>query len=118
MEHCKCGTDKKRKLFTNDCTECEKPIVYEKDFKDIYKFRAECLPDVTRFIAHLWKGCQLVWIRIDAAPDKPDCTVEIKITATDLEEIRTNIARFRDCHVMFESLNTAENYTGERWFTE
>ena len=118
MQNCTCGDKMERKLYTNDCLVCGKPFIYKRDLTDVYKFRAECLADVTGFLNNLWPGCRLLWVRVDVAePGMPDCTVEVKIEGTDLEEMRICLSGVEDGHVMFESLNHAKDYTGERRFS-
>lgn len=78
-----------------------------------YKMRAECSVDVGRFLIQV--GCLSIsskMMEIDGAyiPD-----MEVTFTSRlSLAQLQKEIAKIEDGHVMFESLNIAEKYTGER----
>jgi len=81
-----------------------------------YKFRAECLYDVTGFLNNLWPGCILKKVKIDCESVYGDVVCEITINDTDLDEIRIAMSKVSDSHVMIESLNHADKFNGKRWF--
>lgn len=117
MNFCTCGKDSKRKIYTQDCLVCGKPIVAEIDQEDIYRFRAECLADVAAFFNNLWPGHEMNWVKVDLNPEDPACMVTMSIPDTDLEEIRLALSCGRsDGNLMMETLNHAAEFTGERWF--
>lgn len=80
----------------------------------IYKFRAECKRDVDEFI----KVGKISETDIDIANDDnglPDVDLELK-SYKSIKEIRELMSTIIDGHVMVESLNYADKYTGERWY--
>lgn len=113
---CNCGSDAARLIYTNNCAVCGKKMDTANEIEDVYKLRAECMADVGEFFANLWPGCELLWARVDKDEKYPDVKVSMKIKNTDLDELRIALAGIPDGHVMFETVNHAEHYNGERWF--
>lgn len=79
-----------------------------------YKMRAECMVDVGRFLSqlvvvddvtieHAYMG--------DHMMSDVECTFR---SPNDLVALRTFLAAIPDGHVMLETLQLKENYTGER----
>lgn len=79
-----------------------------------YKMRAECLIDVARLLPTLGRGGLLYRVEI-LQPDAayPDVVVTFE-HAQDLEHLRCIIATQADAHVMAQTLQLEENFTGER----
>jgi hypothetical protein len=76
-----------------------------------YKFRAECIDDVLVFRKDTTGKITSLVVNFD---DKlPDVTVTFE-SDEDPKYIESVIAQIQDGHVMRESLNYADNYTGER----
>ena len=75
----------------------------------IYKFRAECLYDVIRFMAEVEPKSYTVY------PDlhRPDVTIEVDciMQLDQLVEIANNLV---DCHVIAQTLLPKSMYTGVR----
>jgi hypothetical protein len=115
MNSCEC-VEPSRKLYTTECLKCGKQIAEAADYSDQYRFRAECLADVTGFLNNLWPGCRLLWVKINPDLSLPGCDVVVRIAGTDLEEIRIALSRVPNGHVMMQTLNHAAEYTGEQSF--
>ena len=82
-----------------------------------YKFRAESQIDVDRFKTL----AEDIIATITETPDPqfPDVDVDMTThTSLSLEDIRKLMRPIPDSHVMVESLNTSQNYTGERWYDD
>ena len=76
----------------------------------IYKFRAECIVDVHRFLYSLAPN----WVEYHVtATTFPDVTVALKTAAT-LDELCSVIKTVPDGHVMLETIQPLDRYTGER----
>jgi len=80
--------------------------------KNKYKFRAECLTDVGFFLSRL--QLDFVTCKITKEKNFPDVEIEIILIDTDLQEIMEVMLKGIDAHVMVESLNYANEYTGGR----
>lgn len=115
MNICEC-VEPGRKLYTNECLKCGGGIAYKEGLADTYRFRSERLADVAAFLNNLWPGCKLLSIAIDTDICAPYCDVKMKITGTDLEEIRIALSGVVCGHLMIETLNHATVFNGERWF--
>ncbi|MDD4931436.1 MAG: hypothetical protein PHG66_04825 [Candidatus Colwellbacteria bacterium] len=87
------------------------PIIIEND----YKFRSECSVDTDRFV-ELFKD-YIISIERKSDPDFPDEDVEFS-SLKSLDEIRLVMKEIEDGHVMLESLNYADEYTGDRYYDE
>lgn len=75
-----------------------------------FKFRAECLQDVERFLTVL-KSRGSVNISIPSV--LPDCYVTIE-SSSSLKALRAIIRKMPDGHVMLQTIQAADLYTGER----
>jgi hypothetical protein len=75
-----------------------------------FKFRAECLIDVERFISRL---DSLGWLNITMMNQFPDCYVTF-YSERRLDELRAIIRDVPDGHVMLQTIQPAALYTGER----
>ena len=78
-----------------------------------YKFRAECEQDVLKLRMGLGQKCLKLVKTIKYF--FPDTDVDL-YTTTDLDEIKNEIRKIKDGHVMLQTIELAENYTGERNF--
>ena len=82
-----------------------------------YKFRAECIHDVWLFLDKISRDSitQLAITAVEINPGIfiPDVEVEIT-TATLFKEIRKILRGIVDGHVMLETIQVKELYTGER----
>jgi len=79
-----------------------------------YKFRAECLYDVTQFM--LKAGHLIETLKMEPAFGKkfPDKLVTIK-GCNDIEKILDAILAIEsDAHIMYETLQPSRKYDGER----
>jgi hypothetical protein len=77
----------------------------------VYRFRAECLPDVDELMRLL--GAKFKKITIVISPPFPDVKAELEI-GLDLTELRNVMRRVVDGHVMVQTVARTEEYTGER----
>ena len=77
----------------------------------VYRFRAECQHDVDELRCLL--GARLDRITMTIEPPFPDVEVELEI-GLSLEELRDEMRRVVDGHVMVQTLARSEEYTGER----
>lgn len=89
-----------------------------------FKFRAECLHDVFEFLKE-----QAEYDRNEGHPIItsykiismntlfPDVALEFQ-SLQDISVIRDILSKIQDGHVMLESVNTLEEYTGERYHDE
>ena len=77
----------------------------------VYRFRAECLPDVDELMRLL--GAKFKKITIVISPPFPDVEAELEI-GLDLTELRNVMRRVVDGHVMVQTVARTEEYTGER----
>ena len=92
-----------------------------------YKFRAECEQDVIEFFSILnpcgvevfeWEVKEIRIFPDAQSPEGhlvPDKWVTFK-TASSLDRLRSVVRRVPDGHVMLESLNYENEYTGQRYF--
>lgn len=91
-----------------------------------YKFRAECLPDVYKAMCLIYKnsstkksgptntrGFKLIPSHLPGGLRIPDFEVEFR-SRMALKELKKLIAQIDDGHVMLETIELKENYTGER----
>lgn len=75
-----------------------------------YKLRAECLSDVVNLLKILKTSSFLIETMENNLPD-----VELTfITAYNFIEVAGFISKVEDSHVMLQSLNIYDHYTGER----
>lgn len=87
------------------------PIIIEND----YKFRAECSVDIDLFVEKF--KSHIITIDRKSDPDFPDEDVEFS-SLKSLDEVRQVMKEIEDGHVMLESLNYADEYTGDRYYDE
>jgi len=83
-----------------------------------YKLRAECMDDVVKLLALL--PTKISWFRIEAVVDEsgtryPDVLFEFKSDLSRNEIIGT-LRLMDDAHVMYQTVQPLEAYTGERDF--
>lgn len=78
-----------------------------------YKLRAETPRDVCDFLVGLKKK---IWrIKLEQPDNLPDCDFEFSCYMT-LDEIITILRKIPDSHVMIQTINLIDEYTGERNF--
>lgn len=82
------------------------------------KFRAECFPDVYEVLILIHPDC-LISVEIYSIPDEighffPDKEVILGLRDFSIERLSCLMKETEDGHVMLESLNYEDNYTGER----
>ena len=75
-----------------------------------YEFRAECQYDVFRFLK---ASVQFTSIIIDRDYWFGDCEVALSCTQT-LGQLVARANSLQDCHVIAETIELEENYTGDR----
>ncbi len=77
-----------------------------------YKFRAECWVDYLSLLAHLpvYPYRQWTYPLLESAPD---IVITMEIDAS-FDEIIEALRDVEDSHVMIQTLELEENYTGER----
>jgi len=87
-----------------------------------YKFRAECLRDVVELLtnAKFYQIICSIEITKDTTIVPPLPDVDVTLVTTDeyqLEDVRQVIidTKITDLHVVIESLNYSNSYTGERY---
>jgi len=80
-----------------------------------YKFRAECFLDVVNLLTELLKIDGIVIGNVQISPDTtlPDCEVSLQCSLS-LDELKAITHNVDDGHVMRETMQTADCYTGER----
>ena len=75
-----------------------------------FKFRAECESDVNKLRKIIGNRCLKIVMIIRSFPD-----TEVDLYSTlNLDELRDKMANISDGHVMLQTVEFAENYTGER----
>jgi len=95
-----------------------------------FKFRAECRPDVCNLIKELpcFESIDISIVsyklptgNLSSPPPTPipDVVATLAVTPLlnetfDLDQLRNLISEIEDGHVMLETVELAENYTGER----
>lgn len=102
-----------------------------------FKFRAETTVDVWKFLVRLYERGMFFVKNLNLSHGEPEpgihdaCVVEMEVfkvnpqhrmgqpyhVAATLEELRAAAADIVDCHVIHESLNYADQYDGERYYT-
>ena len=80
-----------------------------------YRFRAECTGDVITFMSSLrWLPIKKFSMDVSEPPD-----VEVSLVTTlTLETLREILSKIEDGHVMLESLDYEDGYTGDRYYFE
>ena len=98
----------------------EKELIKNKEFD--YKFKAECQVDVDK-LKKLMNEEFIVTKDESGFPAEQssdrsvDVDVEFK-SDKSIDEIRNIMKKIQDGHVMYESLNYADKYTGDRYYDE
>lgn len=90
-----------------------KRFTNKSDVKKVYKYkmRAECSQDVVNFINHAHNILgSFIMTKVDGYPDV-DFYFE---TVMPIEEVIFELKRLKDTHVMYQTLNYSDKYTGER----
>lgn len=82
----------------------------------LFKFRAECLPDVLNFFEAARHTGKYFGYRFEN-DGLPDVDVELLSTATK-DEIETIMKTVEDGHVMLDTIEPIHEYTGERKYRE
>ena len=87
-----------------------------------YKLRAECHVDTLRFLRRMSIACikehRRIWSFILVQDvGFPDCEVKFT-TSLSLERLRDILAGIVDGHVMLETVELLEDYTGERKYVD
>jgi hypothetical protein len=76
-----------------------------------YSFRAECQHDVDTWVALIKTDCIDLQSQQDPIFPDVDCTFKSSLS---LLQLRNSMMLVPDGHVMYETLNTTDQYTGER----
>ena len=79
----------------------------------VYRFRAECVPDVVRLLNILRNDV----VELHMLQVNPVFSADVIVTLTidlHLTDVRTAMRKVVDSHVMVETLALAVDYTGER----
>lgn len=82
-----------------------------------FKFRAECRADVSAAVAVLVESRALRCFNTEPVAAFPDVVVSLVVSSFkdfDIEDIRDLLRKVEDGHVMVETLDYADKYTGER----
>lgn len=83
----------------------------------VYKFRAECLGDLNNALELIsnewtcWFDCRKI------TPGFPDVEI-ILVSDKSLQELRDILSGGEDLHVIVETLNEINKYTGERYYKD
>lgn len=83
------------------------------DQASIYRFRAETYQDVFNLVNVLRPQRKLVNCAVQFHPLFPDVEVLLTVQCT-LDELRNSMRQVEDGHVMLQTVNYPEAYTGER----
>jgi hypothetical protein len=78
-----------------------------------YMFRAECLDDILKLLKRLHPVAPVQSFQFSRIPGLPDLTCEITCDIS-LDGLRSIMQRVRDGHVMEQTAEIPENYSGER----
>lgn len=76
-----------------------------------YKLRAECSHDVVQFIVKSYS--ELSWFAMTSSQYTPDVEFEFE-TGMSYSQVLSVIEEIDDAHVMYQTINQVELYTGER----
>jgi hypothetical protein len=80
-----------------------------------YMFRAECLEDVLKLLKRLHPACPVQAFEFKRIPGFPDLTCRITCDIS-LGDLRLFMERVRDGHVMEQTVEVPEKFTGKRNF--
>ncbi len=81
-----------------------------------YKFRSECQFDIDRLF-ELIPGDNLIWWKIEPEPGLiglPDRVCELELSGLMLDDLKEIMAKIEDGHVMLETVEELNDYTGDR----
>jgi hypothetical protein len=82
-----------------------------------YKFRAECRTDVEALKTKLQNlgffSLFVSQMHINGT-NIPDCEVELEVNSIEANDVLEAMRSITDSHVMIQTFELAENYTGER----
>jgi len=81
---------------------------------ETFKLRAECQKDVEDLIVLLPKGSLLHYEPIYSKTTPPDMEFMLILKDVDFEKIKNYIRSIEDSHVMLQTVQPLENYTGNR----
>jgi len=81
-----------------------------------YRFRAECLQDVIEFIYGSIREIGFKKYVLTQKTPFPDVEVELEADM-EIEDLRDELRRVPDGHVMVQTLSLKEDYTGKRDFS-
>jgi hypothetical protein len=82
-----------------------------------FKFRAECFTDLIslfKVMVVMHPECTIQTVSIKKIDNLPDVEVEMEVLGGDLEKLRACMERAPGGHVMSETLDYADRYTGRR----
>lgn len=81
----------------------------------VYQFRAECPPDVDLFMRAIFRGVRhQMQLTSEDGMHEPDVVFVVKKNTWTLPQMIWMARQITDCHVIEESLQLKQNYTGER----
>ena len=81
---------------------------------NVYKFRAECDADVDNLMRLLIEAGYITSCLINKEDiTVPDIEVSL-ISEISIDDLRYYMKQIEDSHVMIQTLNTCDKYTGER----
>jgi len=81
---------------------------------NVFKFRAECQPDVYALLPLVGKELVAFFMKPSDDGGFPDVDCVIAVRSLDLESLRNLIRRVVNGHVMLETIQPSHLYTGER----
>lgn len=113
------GTYKKKISSSKSPIKPKSPkiISSKKEHATEYKFRAEGLVDVINWLASGYINFDSITINKDLKFGFPDVDV-ILYSKDTLSNLRDSMKKIPDSHVMVETLNYSNIYTGYRWYEE
>jgi hypothetical protein len=79
-----------------------------------FKFRTECFPDVMTFRNLFKEKTGMNFVLNVVSRENSDATLELFTTAS-LKEVRDCMFNTKKGHAMWQSVNYADKYTGERY---
>ncbi len=79
-----------------------------------YKFRAECIEDVFRLFSIITSKYIKNFDYKFLSKGFPDVEVEGEFIDINIDELRDYIRKLDDCHVILQTVNYVNEYTGNR----
>lgn len=79
----------------------------------VFRFRADCGTDVLRLVKRCERFC-IMDFAMKRAGNYPDFNARIRLLRGGLAEIRQACRQVPDGHVMLQTLQPEDSYTGER----